>query len=54
MRADILFDIGPEHSQMAMTRHGFMQGAAAFGAGSLALSFDEWAHHLGADPRLGL
>jgi hypothetical protein len=48
MRADILLDIALENSQMSITRRGFMQGAAALGAASLALSFDEWAHHLGA------
>jgi uncharacterized protein len=48
MRADILFDIAPENPQMSITRRGFMQGAAALGAASLALSFDEWTRHLGA------
>jgi hypothetical protein len=48
VRADILFDIAPENPQMSITRRGFMQGAAGLGAASLALSFDEWARHLGA------
>ena len=33
---------------MPTTRRGFMQGAAALGAASLALPFGEWARHLGA------
>jgi uncharacterized protein len=49
MRADVFFfDIAPENPQMSITRRGFMQGAAGLGAASLALSFDEWARHLGA------
>jgi hypothetical protein len=53
MRTDILFDIAPENPQMPVTRRGFMQGAAALGAASLALSFDEWARHLSASEVAG-